>query len=50
LSTRELKYVPVVSGVIRIWRVQPVDRSVAMTAAIDTSEAIVPSVAMAAMK
>jgi len=36
--------------VIRICRVQPVDRSAAMTTALDTSEAIVPRVVMAAMK
>ncbi|MGH3403099.1 MAG: hypothetical protein ACRDRJ_11465 [Streptosporangiaceae bacterium] len=49
MSTRAPKYVPKVSGVIRICRVQPVVRSAAMTAALDTSAAI-PRVIMAAMK
>ncbi len=39
-----------VSGVIRICRVHPVDRSAAMTAALEMTAAIVPRVAMAAMK
>ena len=44
------KYVPGLSGVIRICRVHPAERSEAMIAALEMTAAIVPRVAIAVMK